>query len=389
MTVRTDRAVPTWLDRGAALSWRLLLLAAALVVAGAAFTRLELVILPVVGAVFLSTVLVPPARWLRRHGVPALVATWAVFLALFAVIAGCVLAVAPSVGREFGQLATAISGGLTRVQHWLVHGPLHLSQRQVDSTTAHLRQQILARRGQLVQGALSGASVAIEVVGAVLLTVVLTFFFVKDGDDITSWMAELMPPERAREVDEVGRRTWRALTGYIRGTAVNGAVNASVMSAGLAIIGVPLIGPIALLTFVGGFLPIVGAIVSGVLAALVALVAKGPAAALVVVGLTILIHHLEGYLVGPLVLGRAVRLHPVAVLLALTTGGLLAGVVGAFLAVPVAAVFVAVHDYYRTRGTIVLPDAVSSEAMLTAAASGPPGDGSDSRRPSSVESSAR
>ena len=133
-------------------------------------------------------------------------------------------------------------------------------------------------------------------------------------------MIGLFAPERADEMREIGRRSWDALGGYIRGTAVNGVVNGTVMGLTLAVLGVPLALPLAVLTFVGAFIPIIGAIVTGVLAALIALVAKGGVAALVVLGATILVHNLEGYLVGPFVLGRAVHLHPVAVLLALPIG---------------------------------------------------------------------
>jgi predicted PurR-regulated permease PerM len=146
---------------------------------------------------------------------------------------------------------------------------------------------------------------------------------------------------------EIGRRSWEALGGYIRGTAVNGIVNGTVMGITLAAIGVPLALPLAFLTFLGAFIPLVGAIVTGVLAALIALVAKGGVAALVVIGATVVIHNLEGYLVGPFVLGRAVHLHPVAVLLALTTGTILAGILGAFMAVPILSILVAIVSYYR------------------------------------------
>ncbi|MCU1426175.1 MAG: family transporter, partial [Actinomycetia bacterium] len=164
---------------------------------------------------------------------------------------------------------------------------------------------------------------------------------------ITASFLRLVPARRHADARELGRRTWMTMSGYIRGTAVNGLVNGALMTVDLLILGVPLAVPIGVLTFFGGFFPIVGAIAVGVLAALVALVAKGPVVALVVVGLTIVIHNVEGYLVGPLVLGRAVKLHPVAVLLALAVGGVVGGIVGAFVAVPTAAVVASVFDYYR------------------------------------------
>jgi predicted PurR-regulated permease PerM len=148
-------------------------------------------------------------------------------------------------------------------------------------------------------------------------------------------------------VQAIGTRAWTTLSGYVRGTAINGLVNGILMALGLVLLGVPLVPAIGVLTFFGGFFPIVGAFVSGAVAALVALVAKGPGTALLVVGLTVVIHHVEGYLVGPFVLGRALRLHPVVVLLALAAGGTVAGVLGAFIAVPVTAVTVAIVDELR------------------------------------------
>jgi predicted PurR-regulated permease PerM len=322
---------------------------AALVVAGEAFARLHLVIVPIVAALFLSTILGPPAGWLRRHGWRPTLATCAVFLGAAAIVAAVVVGLVPTVQREFHTLGHEVSAGVTEAKHWLTTGPLHLSQRELDSYTTRAGQELSANRTRLLRGALSGVTLVLEVAGGLLLTLVLTFFFVKDSDRISRWFLDLFDDERAADIRVLGTTTWATLSGYVRGTAINGLVNAVLMAIGLTIIGVPLVLPIAVLTFVGGFLPLLGAIVSGVIAALVALVSRGVFAALVVVAITIVIHHVEGYLVGPLVLGRAVKLHPVAVLLALTAGGLLGGVIGAFMAVPVTAVALAANEYYRVK----------------------------------------
>jgi predicted PurR-regulated permease PerM len=341
--------VPRWLQVTSALSWRVLVVAGALVVVGAAFTKLELVIVPVIGALFVSTILVPPARWLRHHGWPPLAATWAVFLGGFVIVAGVIVGLVPIVTGQASALGHDLQSAITRTENWLTGSPLHLSRVQIDQAVHGVRANFTANRTKLLRGALSGASVVLQGVGALLLTVVLTFFFVKDGGEIGEWMASLFDERRSAELSEVGARAWAVLGGYVRGTAINGFVNAVVLAIGLLVLGVPLVVPVALLTFVGGFLPLVGGIVSGVVAVLVALAAKGPVAALVMVGLTVVIHHLEGYLVGPFVLGRAVKLHPVAVLLALTVGTIIGGIVGAFLAVPVASTALAINEYYRER----------------------------------------
>jgi predicted PurR-regulated permease PerM len=199
--------------------------------------------------------------------------------------------------------------------------------------------------------ALQGVTIALELVVGLLLSLVTTFFFVKDGDKLARSALRITDRRRTEELQELGRRVWATLSGYVRGTTINGLINGTLMATALLILGVPLALPIGVLTFFGAYFPIVGSVATGTLAALVALASQGPVAALVVIGITVLIHNLEGYLVGPLVLGRAVHLHPLAVLLALAAGGVIAGIVGAFLAVPVTAVAVTTIQYYRTAGT--------------------------------------
>jgi predicted PurR-regulated permease PerM len=336
--------VPRWLDRGAAIGWRFLVVAAAILVVVLALSRVLVVVVPVVVALFLSTILTPPARWLRRRHWPPLAATWTVFLAGILVLAGVVAWLVPTISQEVGTVGDSASRGVHQVQDWLVRGPFHLSRRDVRRDFNHAGDQLKSNAGGF---ALRGAALAGQVVTGLLLSVVLTFFFVKDGERLIRGFLRLGGTTRHDDLREVGRRTWATLTGYIRGTAINGVVNGVLMTVGLLIIGVPLALPIGVLTFFGAFFPIVGAVVTGLLAALIALVAKGPVAALIVIALTVLVHNVEGYLVGPLVLGRAVKLHPVAVLLALATGGVLAGIIGAFLAVPITAVAASIIDYYR------------------------------------------
>ena len=187
-----------------------------------------------------------------------------------------------------------------------------------------------------------------------------TFFFVKDGEQLARSTMQLFGRRRAAELPELGTLLWRTLTGYVRGTTINGLVNGAVIGVGLYLLGVPLSLPLAVLTFFGAYFPIVGSFVSGAVAALVALAANGPVSALAVVGLTVLIHNLEGYLIGPLVLGRSVELHPLAVLLVIAVGGVIAGIVGAFLAVPITALVTTTVRFFRRMDpqvTVTAPDA--------------------------------
>ncbi|HEV2370520.1 MAG TPA: AI-2E family transporter [Acidimicrobiales bacterium] len=338
---------PLWLTTAAGYAWRFLLLAGAAYVLGLAFGKLELIIVPVAAALLLATVLVPPAAWLRRKGMHPLPATWLVFLALLLIVGGIVTGIVPGIAGQFSALGKELSKALTQVEHWFEHRPFHLSAHQVQTYVNDIKSEVNANKSKLIHGALSGLTLLLQGLAAAVLTLVLTFFFVKDGGKITDWLLDLVPEERRPDLRDVGRAAWGALGGYVRGTAANGTINALLLSAGLLGLGVPLVAPLALLTFVGGFIPLVGAIITGLLAALVALVAKGFVAAIVVVGLIVVIHNVEGYLVGPLVLGRAVKLHPVAILLALAVGTIVGGAIGAFLAVPVTAVALAVNEHYR------------------------------------------
>ncbi|MGH9062609.1 MAG: AI-2E family transporter [Acidimicrobiales bacterium] len=355
-------SVPRWLAGAAAVSWRVVVAVAALVLLGMAFRRLEVIVVPVVGALFITTVLGPPAAWLRRHGVPRLLATWVVLLAAAGVVAGVIFGILPGFEHELPKLSNSLAQGITKVQGWLVSGPLHLSRAQVSTSFGRVTKLLTNHQQTLIQGAISGVSLLASVLVGVLLTIVLTFFFVKDGSVMGDWAMGLFSERRARDVQAIGQRSWAVITGYIRGTAANGFVNGVVLSLTMVGLGLPFAFPVGLVTFVGGFLPLVGGILSGLVAALVALVAQGPVAAGIMVGATILVHNLEGYLVGPLVLGKAVKLHPVAVLLILGLGTIIGGAIGAFLAVPVAAVVLKVIDYYRSgRGALVLPAERPSE----------------------------
>ncbi|MBV8295692.1 MAG: AI-2E family transporter [Acidimicrobiia bacterium] len=347
MADRTSPEVPGWLNKGAALGWRLLVLAGALYVISVVLGRLRLVVMPVLFALFLTAVLAPAAEFLRKRRVPRLLATLAVFFLALAVLVGIGFWLVPRVANQFNDVGKQASQGFKDVQHWLTKAPFRLKQRDIDRYINEAKHQISTRQGQIVQGALTGVGLLVEVISTTLLTIVIAFFFVKDGDKIGKWMVGLAAPERAVEMREIGRRSWGALGGYIRGTAINGVINGTVMGLTLVILGVPLALPLAFLTAISAFIPLVGAIVTGVLAALIALVAKGGVAALVVLGATVVVHNLEGYIVGPFVLGRAVHLHPIAILLAITAGTIVGGILGAILAVPTLSVMLAVIGYYR------------------------------------------
>jgi predicted PurR-regulated permease PerM len=338
------------LARAAAVSWRVLVIVAASALVLYLLVQLRLVVLPVILALFLSTLLVPPANLLRRRGLPPSAATAAVVVGAVLLLAGVVLLLVTQVTPQLSTLGQQVTRGIEDVQRWLATGPLHVSEEELSGTFDRLRASFGGDGRGVARGLLTGATVAGEIAAGLILTLVLTFFFVKDGDRFSGFLLDVVGEQRREDARAIGRQAWETVSAYLRGVATVGLVDAVLIGIGLVIVGVPLVIPLAVLTFFGAFFPLVGAFLAGALAALVALVAKGPLAALIVIGITIGVQQLEGHVLAPVVLGRAVNLHPVAILLALTAGAVLAGIVGAFLAVPVMAVAWTVLVYLRQRG---------------------------------------
>lgn len=256
--------------------------------------------------------------------------------------------VAPSVAREVDDLNLNLRDGLNQVETWGGKW-LGVSESQVDDALESAADAVSGSEGVIAQGALTGALVALEILAGLLLAIVLTFFFVRDGADLWRWTVGLFPQHVRRDIDEIGRRAWDTLKGYVRGTAVVALVDAVAIGLVLFLVGVPLVLPLALLVFAGAFIPLVGGFVAGTAAALVALATEGPTAALIVAIAAVVIQQLEGDLIQPVVVGRAVNLHPVGVLLAVAAGAIIWGVPGAFLGVPVAAVANQAGTYLRSR----------------------------------------
>jgi predicted PurR-regulated permease PerM len=344
---RTGPEVPPALARLAAWSWRLLVIIVAAGLVLYLLILLKVVVVPVIVALFLATLLVPVVNWLQARGWPHLTAVLAVFLGsvllLVAIIAGFV----PLIGNELGALRQRADEGIQEVQAFIASRPFGLSEADLNRYLDQARQRFTENSSGLTQGAVQGATLVGELITGLILTLFLTFFFVKDSERFTRWILDFVGERRSGPVREIGRRSATAVNGYLRGQASVGLVDAIFIGIGLFVVGVPLVVPLSFLTFVAAFLPLVGAFVAGALAALVALVTKGVTAALIVVGITVLVQQVEGHLLAPLLLGRAVALHPVVIILALAAGAILGGIIGAFLAVPIAAVVTAVGTYLR------------------------------------------
>lgn len=338
------RSVPRWLEASAAVGWRLLVVAASLALLTYILVKLRLIVVPVIVALLLSTLLVPPARWLERRGWPALLSTFAVLLGAVALAVGLMSFIGLRVAAEADDLGDAVRQGFGQVQQWATDGPLQLSDEQLAGYADQALTQLRENTDVLAGGLLAGAALAAELVAGALIAVVVLFFFIKDGERLAAWARDRFPSGQRDRVVAGGRRAWDTLRRYLGGQAVTGLVDGAVIGIGLVIIGIPLALPLATLTFFGAFFPLVGATLAGLVAVLVALASGGLVDALLVLALVVVVQQVEGDVLAPLVLGRAVRLHPVVILLGLTAGGVIGGVLGAFLAIPLIGVAVAVHD---------------------------------------------
>ena len=350
--VTTDRRhieVPRGLATAAAYSWRLLIIGAAAVVLIYALVTLRLVVIPIFIALLISTLLVPVANALRRRGIPSLLATWLTMLLAIGVLAGIVYFIVPQVAGELETIRQEAKEGAEDVLTWLTEGPLDLSRAEIDRYIDEASAQLSEQRSSIISGAFKGAYVVAEAIAGFLLTLVLVFFFVKDGDRIGRTLLGFFGEERRDDIREVAGRAWTTLGAYIRGTAIVGVVDAVFIGAALLILGVPLVAPLAIITFFAAFFPLVGAVMAGILATLIALVTEGFVDAAIVAAVTVGVQQIEGDVLQPIVLGRAVKLHPLVILLSLTAGAIIAGIAGAFLAVPIAAVTTVVVSYMRAK----------------------------------------
>jgi predicted PurR-regulated permease PerM len=338
---------PGLLDTAADRAWKLLVIGLAGLAIVYLLVELRVAVLPVIAALLISTLIAPPVRWLEARGWPRVLALWTVILGSLAILVGLVATLAPQVTDQVGEVGTSVKEGSTQVINYLARSPFNLSRADVDRYVDSASQEIRANSGLITSGVLAGAVKVGEVIVGLLLTFVLAFFFVKDGEGMYAWFARQFPTRRRASVHELGLKVWATLGAYVRGIALVGLVDAVLIAIALLLIDVPLVIPLALLTFFGSFLPLIGATVAGTVAALVALVSGGLIDA-VLVGVAILvIQQVEGHVLQPLVLGRAVKLHPVVVILALTAGAILGGIAGAFLAVPVTAVTTVVGSHLK------------------------------------------
>jgi putative heme transporter len=310
--------------------------------------QLKLVVIPVLIALILAAALSPVIGWLRRHGLSAMLATWITLIGGILVFGGIVTLIVFAVRGQWDELSSSAAQGIDRLVDFVQSGALPIDQSQLDGARDAITGFLTS--SQFGTGALAGVSVAAELITGALLAGVVLFFFVKDGDRI--W-AFFLRPFRGRGLARgrrIGVTAVRTLGGYVRGTAIIAFVDAAGIGIGLAILQVPLALPLSVIVFIGAFIPIVGATVAGILAALVALVANGPVVALIVVAIVVAVNQLEGNFLQPVVQAKSLKLHPLVILVALTAGTIVGGIVGAVLSVPIAAVGWAIITVWNPPG---------------------------------------
>jgi predicted PurR-regulated permease PerM len=307
------------------------------------------IVLPLLLATLLATVLWPPTEWLRRRGFPPAAAAATVLLAGLLVLAGLIAMITTSVVGSINEISESAVRGIAAIQQWLAGPPLILQQTDLDAALQTVTQQLQQSISTISSSVLTGvAGVASGVVNG-LLTLVIGFFLIKDGPRFLPWLHATAGEGAGGHLVEVLRRVWKTLGGFIRTQAVVSLVDAVLIGAGMLILGVPLALPLAVLTFLGGFVPIVGAIVAGALGVLVALVSNGFTTALILLAIIVGVQQLEGNVLQPMLQSRSLGLHAVVVLLAVTGGSTLYGIAGAFLAVPVVAAAAVVLRYLGER----------------------------------------
>lgn len=349
VTSSTPVGVPSWLDTLTQYTWRALIVlvgAAALITA---MTRLYLVTLPIILALILSTLCVPPARRLERAGWPRLAAAALVVIGGVGSIVGLIALLTPAFVRQIQELGPTVVQGFDQLLIWLEEGPIGYDREQLDELFQTGIDAVSGSVGEIATQIGSLAVAVVEGFTALALALVLLFFFVKDGAQLVSWFARLTPPRHLDDARAAAQRGWVALSGFVRGTSLVALIDAVGIGIGLLILDVPLVLPIAVLVFFGGFVPVIGAFVTGFLAVLVALADQGIQAALIVLLIVLVVQQIESNLLQPTIMKRAVALHPTVILAVLTAGAVLIGVVGAFLAVPVTAVLAAVGNELRVR----------------------------------------
>lgn len=337
--------LPVALRVAAAYSWRLILVGIVLYVIFVGFTTLAALTVPIVIAMIIAAPMERLVTRMQRWHIPRGAGAALSIVALILVVLGLLVGASSSIVAGFGDLQEAAVEGFNTFVEWLVSGPLHISQEQIDEYIANIRTLVEDNAWGLASGALSVGSTVGGLFAGTLIALITLFFFLRDGRTMWLWTARLIPGADLERVDRAGLHAWNTLRGYTQTTVFVAFVDAVGIGIAAWIIGVPLAFPLAILVFLFSFIPLFGATLSGIIATMVALVDGGLTSALFMLGAVLLVQQLEGNVLYPWLFGKAASIHPLAILLTVSAGTLLLGLVGAVIAVPILAT-----GYAFTRG---------------------------------------
>lgn len=318
--------------------WRLLIVFAAVLALAYLARKLSTVTIPISIALLGAALMAPLVNWMQRLGVPRAIGVFVALIGALGLLAGIMTFVVEQFVTGVPQLSDEFKTSVHQIQDWLINGPMHLSNEQIRNAGDTIVKTIESNKDALTNGALTTATVIGEFFTGAFLTLFILIFFLYGGDQIWEFITRIIPTVHRAKVREAGRLGFGTLTGFVRATVMVAAVDAVGIGSGLAILSVPLALPLASLVFIGAFIPIIGSFIAGSVAVFIALMTKGVVTALIVLGITIAVMQLEGHVLQPLLMGRAVRIHPLAVVLAIAAGVVLAGLAGGLLAVPFVAV---------------------------------------------------
>ena len=332
-----DEAVTPQVRKAAAWAWRLVVLAAAAAVLFWLIQRFVVIVVPLALALILTALFLPAVDWLHRRRVPRSLAVILVFLLGLGALGGLLTFVVTRFIEGLPHLIDQITVSIDSLRDWAANGPLELGQQQINNAVDSAIGTLQQRQAEITSGVMSTASALAKFVTGFFITIFMLIVFLHGGRSIYEFVTRIVPAQVRERVRDAGRSGFTTLTGYVQGTFVVALVDGVGIGIGLLVLGIPLALPLASLVFLGAFVPFVGAMVTGFLAVVIAILAKGWLYGLFTLGLVLAVQQLEGNVLQPLIMGRAVRLHPLAVLVALTAGGVVAGIIGVLLAVPLLA----------------------------------------------------
>jgi predicted PurR-regulated permease PerM len=329
--------VPYGVDLAAAWAWRFLVISAAGALVLWLLNFFLVVVLPVVIALLITALATPLIGWAQRIGIPRQLAALLIVLFGVGLIAQLITYVGNQVASGVGDLSKQVESGIEQVRDWLRDGPLHVTDSQISSALDRAQEQISTYSQDAVGKVCEVGTAVCHVVAGIFIVLFSSYFFLADGPVIWAWLVRLFPRAGRVQADSSGRVAWKSLTQFVRATVLVAGTDAIGVMIGAWILGVPFVSAIGVIVFLGAFVPMIGAFVSGTVAVLVALVAVGPVKALIMFGVVVGVQQLEAHVLQPFLMGRFVSVHPLGVIIAIALGVIVAGIPGALIAVPLAA----------------------------------------------------